>query len=127
MKKIVIFLFGAILLSSCSVYTASISETMPQIQLEMNDVDVSDEVTATASVKVYFGIFVTGARKLSAANSTYGARVNGASQRAASYKLMQSNPDYDFILYPKYETKYSGGLFVSSETTTVTAKLGRLK
>ena len=127
MKKLFLSVLSALLLSSCSMYTSSISESLPQLQLNLDNIEVSEEVSASSSVKVYFGVFVTGVRKQSASSSTYGARVSGASQRAANYKLLEANPDYDFIMYPKYRTKYTGGLFISSETTTVTAKLGRLK
>ena len=109
------------------MYTASMSESLPEVRLDLNDLDISKVMQASATVKVYFGIFVTGGNKYSASSSTYGSKTKTSSQAAAAYRLIQSNSDYDFIMYPKYETKSTGGLFIKSETTTVTAKLGKLK
>ena len=127
MKKLLFFVFATLMFSSCSIHTASMSESLPQVSLDLDDLDVSAPMQASARVTVYFGIIVTGANKQSASSSTYGAKTRTSSQAAAAYKLIQSNPEYDFIMYPKYETKSSGGLFIKTETTTVTAKLGKLK
>jgi|TARA_B110000444_G_scaffold245761_1_gene266598 hypothetical protein len=127
MKNLLLFAFTALILSSCSMYTASMSESLPEVRLDLNDLDISKVMQASATVKVYFGIFVTGGNKYSASSSTYGSKTKTSSQAAAAYRLIQSNSDYDFIMYPKYETKSTGGLFIKSETTTVTAKLGKLK
>ena len=127
MKNLFLFAFTALILSSCSMYTASMSESLPEVRLDLNDLDISKVMQASATVKVYFGIFVTGGNKNLASSSTYGSKTKTSSQAAAAYRLIQSNSDYDFIMYPKYETKSTGGLFIKSETTTVTAKLGKLK
>ena len=127
MKKLLIFAFAGLVFSSCSIHTASMSESLPEVSLDLDDLDVSAPMQASATVTVYFGLFATGANKQSASSSTYGAKTRTSSQAAAAYKLIQSNPEYDFIMYPKYETKSRGGLFVQKETTTVTAKLGKLK
>ncbi|MDC0376951.1 hypothetical protein OAM98_04020 [Schleiferiaceae bacterium] len=127
MKKLLIFAFAGLVFSSCSIHTASMSESLPEVSLDLDDLDVSAPMQASATVTVYFGVFATGANKQSASSSTYGAKTRTSSQAAAAYKLIQSNPEYDFIMYPKYETKSRGGLFVQKETTTVTAKLGKLK
>jgi hypothetical protein len=127
MKKLLIFAFAGLVFSSCSIYTTSMSESLPEVSLDLDDLDVSAPMQASATVTVYFGVFATGANKQSASSSTYGAKTRTSSQAAAAYKLIQSNPEYDFIMYPKYETESRGGLFVQKETTTVTAKLGKLK
>jgi len=127
MKKLLLFVFASSILSSCSVHTASISESLPQVSLDLDDLEISAPKQASGSVTVYFGIFVTGANKQSTPSSTYGAKTRTSSQAVACYNLIQSNPEYDFILYPKFETKTSGGNFIRIETTTVTAKLGKLK
>ena len=127
MKNLLLFAFTALMFSSCSIYTASMSESLPEIRLDLNDLDISNDMQASATVKVYFGIFVTGANKQSASSSTYGSKTKTSSQAAAAYNLIKSNSDYDFIMYPKYETRATGGLFIKSETTTVTVKLGKLK
>ena len=127
MKKLLIFTIAALVFSSCSIYTTSMSESLPEVSLDLDDLDVSAPMQASAKVTVYLGIFVTGADKQSASSSTYGAKTRTSSQAAAAFNLIQSNPEYDFIMYPKYETKSTGGLFVKRETTTVRAKLGKLK
>ena len=127
MKKLLLFVFAALTFSSCSSLTASMSESLPEVSLDLDDIDVSPSMQASAKVTVYLGFIVTGANKQSASSSTYGAKTRTSSQAATAYNLIQSNPEYDFIMYPKYETKTSGGLFVKRETTTVTAKLGKLK
>ena len=127
MKKLLIFALAGLVFSSCSIHTTSMSESLPEVSLDLDDLDVSAPMQASATVTVYFGVFATGANKQSASSSTYGAKTRTSSQAAAAYKLIQSNPEYDFIMYPKYETKSRGGLFVQKETTTVTAKLGKLK
>ena len=127
MKKLLLIVFGALIFSSCSIHTTSMSESLPEVSLDLDDLDVSAPMQASAKVTVYLGIFVTGANKQSASSSTYGAKTRTSSQAAAAYNLIQSNPEYDFIMYPKYETKSTGGLFVKTEITTVTAKLGKLK
>jgi hypothetical protein len=127
MKKVLLFALIPFVLSACTMQSASISETLPEVSLNMNDLDISPTVSASATVTIYFGIFVTGANKQSASTNTYGSKTKTSSQAAAAYTLIKSNPEYDFIMYPRYETKTFGGFFVTTETTKVTAKLGKLK
>jgi|SaaInlV_120m_DNA_3_1039746.scaffolds.fasta_scaffold48401_1 hypothetical protein len=131
MKKIILAFVAITMLGSCSAYRTSMNANMPQLEISLGDVEISEEYSATASVKVYIGLIRTGANKLSS-SPAQGMTVRGASQRAATYKLLKEHPDYDFVMYPKFNTKYQGGILAALglynvETTTVTAKLGKLK
>lgn len=60
-----------------------------------------------------------------------GAAVVDPTANYALYEMMQANPGYDVVFYPKYETTVKRpigiGFIVKTTTVKVTARLGKIK
>lgn len=131
-------------LSSCTTFNHSMKEPNTRVNLNKSDFTLSDQVTASAtSTKIFFIDFERlftkkiGVVKHDAKNNISYANIpvvgNLISDKTANYslyELMASNPGYDVVFYPQYETKIVRpvgiGFIVKVTTVKTTARLGKL-
>jgi hypothetical protein len=125
-------------LSSCSSLSRSMREPLVRFDLNANDMELSDPVTGTATSVRILGI--DWERLFSNSYASTGVYVIGdimnsafsvvpGSKEFAIYDMIEKNPGWDFVVYPQYhtDTYHVLGLLYSRSTTTVTARMGRLK
>lgn len=135
---------AAIFFSGCTTIHKSMREPNVRVELNKGDFTLSGQVTAEAkSVKIigidWQRLFMKktggvegGAAGINLANlPVIGNVVSDKTSNYALYELMNTNPGYDVIFYPQYETKVVKpiiGIGFFSKTTTVktTARLGKL-
>jgi spermidine/putrescine-binding protein len=134
-------------LSSCTTFNHSMREPNTRVNLNKSDFTLSDQVTASAtSTKIFFIDFErlftkkTGVVEHDAPatniNITYanipvvGNLISDKTANYSLYELMTSNPGYDVVFYPQYETKIVRpvgiGFIVKVTTVKTTARLGKL-
>jgi len=132
------------LASSCTTINKSMREPNTRVNFNKTDFSLSDQVTAEATSTKILGIDFK--RFFSKTTGTIEGGAVGISlalipvvgnilvdktANYALYNLMSSNPGYDVVFYPQYESKVSKpilGLGFLTKTTTVktTARLGKL-
>lgn len=137
--KLVLIATLAVAFSSCSLSRHAMREPNSYLELKMSDFVISDQVSAEATTTRVFGI--DWARLF---NKKMGD-INGPSAASipvigsvifeptvdySLYNLMQTNPGYDVVLYPQYETKVQRpiglGFIIKTTTVKTTARLGKL-
>lgn len=122
--------------SSCTTLSRSMREPNVRIELNADDMILSEPVSGTATVVRVFGIDWKRLFKGEYASSmapimgiTPELLPEGSSQ--AIYDMLEKNPGWDFVMYPQTKSeRYSVlglGLLYSETETTVTARLGKLK
>jgi hypothetical protein len=130
--------------SSCSSINQSMREPNTRVNFKKSDFTLSAQVTGEAKTTRILGIdwrrltssktgTVEGA-SLSISLASIPVVGNILADRTANYalyELMVSNPGYDVVFYPQYETKVSkpflGLGFIKTVTTVkTTARLGKL-
>lgn len=148
MKKLMTILgvvfFTSILFSSCSTTHKTMREPNVRVDLTKSDFTLSDQVKAEAKSTTIIGIDFTrlftkktgsvegGAAAISIASlPVIGNLLSDKTANYALYELMNSNPGYDVIFYPQYETKVVKPIlgigFLTKITTVETkARLGKL-
>ncbi len=150
MKKIsfkLLLLTGIVIaaLSSCTTLNHSMREPNTLVNLNKSDFTLSDQVTAQAEAVKILGIDFarlfkkkTGVIEGSGSSSISLASIpvigNFASDKTANYslyELMISNPGFDVVFYPQYETKVIKpilgiGFLTKITTVKTTARLGKL-
>jgi hypothetical protein len=142
------FLFTGILiatLSSCTTLNHSMREPYTRINLNKSDFTLSDQLTAEATSTKILGIDFErlftkktgvveggGAAAISIASiPVVGNLVADKTANYSLYNLMNSNPGYDVVFYPQYETKVFKpilgiGFLTKITTVKTTARLGKL-
>ncbi len=131
-------------LSSCTTLNHSMREPNTRVNLNKSDFTLSDQVSANAtSTKILgidferlftkkTGVVEGGVEAISLASiPVVGNLVSDKTSNYALYELMTSNPGYDVVFYPQYETKvikpFLGIGFITKITTVKTkARLGKL-
>ncbi len=152
MKKnivhIFVMLFAVAALSSCTTYNKTLREPNVLVELEKADFSLSGQVSAEASSTKILMIdferlftkkngYITGGAASSgislASIPVIGSALSGIDPTAnyALYDLMEGNPGYDVVFYPRYDTKISRpflgiGFIVKTTTVKATARLGKL-
>jgi len=131
MKKITLLLLVLLSITSCTSLTSTIKNTTNYIEFKKNDFEYTKQVSSTANINFLFGFSLNNTRKSGkfsdGSTSIVGFRTKlNKAEDVAIYKLLQENPGYDLVLYPKFDTKSSGFIFTSAEVT-VTARLAKLK
>jgi len=149
MKKVISY-FGAVILavvfiSSCTTLDHSMREPNTKVNLNKSDFALSDQVTGDATTVTIFGIdwarlFM---KRSGSVNSSGASGISLSSipvvggylgDRTASYslyQLMTTNPGYDVVFYPQYETKIIKpilgiGFLTKITIVKTTARLGKL-
>ncbi len=143
-KLLNLFFVGsvALLLHSCSASTRGISKQNIWYELGRNDMDVSEQKTATAEqTKILCIDFdrlfnkesgnfnASGYAGVDGAIPIVGSFINPTTvQNYALYNLLSQEPSWDFVVYPRFEQTSSGIPFFFMKTTAkVTARLGKIK
>ena len=124
--------------ASCSTMTHSMREPLVRFDLNAHDMELSAPVTGTATCVRVLGI--DWQRLFSNTSASTGIYVIGdllnstvapGSKEYAVYDMIEKNPGWDFVVYPQYHSEnhrfWGLGLIYSKTTTTVTARMGRLK
>jgi len=131
--------------SSCTTLNHSMREPNAKINLNKSDFSLSDQVSAEAiSIKIigidWARLFtkktgeVAGGGSSSISLASIPVIGNFASDKTANYslyELMSSNPGYDVVFYPQYETKVLKpvlgiGFLTTITTVKTTARLGKM-
>ena len=130
--------------SSCTTLNRSMKEPNTRVNLNKSDFSLSDQVTGEATSVKIIGIDwgrltskktgVIDASSLSLSLATIPVIGNILLDKTSNYSLyemMNSNPGYDVVFYPQYETKVSKpilgiGFFKKTTTVKTTARLGKL-
>ena len=142
-KAIAPVLLLALTITSCTSINKSMKEPFTRVELQMEDFELSGQVTAEANSTRILGIDFsrlftvrTGTIESQAVGFTIanipvvGNIVMDPTANYALYELMKANPGYDVIFYPQYESKVVRPLGIgifSTSTVKVTARLGKLK
>jgi len=131
--------------ASCTTLNRSMREPNTRVNLNKSDFSLSEQVSAEATSTKIFGIdfariFMSktgavdnGAASISLANiPVVGSLLSpDKTTNYALYNLMSSNPGYDVVFYPQYETKVFKpvlgiGLITKITKVKTTARLGKL-
>ena len=131
--------------ASCTTLNHSMREPNTRVNFTKSDFTLSEQVSAEdKTVKILgidferlfkkeTGVVDNGASSISLANMpVVGTVLYDKTSNYALYNLMFTNPGYDVIFYPQYETKISKpvlglGFIVKITKVKTTARLGKLK
>jgi hypothetical protein len=131
--------------ASCTTLNHSMREPNTRVNFTKSDFTLSEQVSAEdKTVKILgidferlfkkeTGVVDNGASSISLANMpVIGTVLYDKTSNYALYNLMYTNPGYDVIFYPQYETKISKpalglGFIVKITKVKTTARLGKLK
>jgi hypothetical protein len=131
--------------ASCTTLNHSMREPNTRVNFTKSDFTLSEQVSAEdKTVKILgidferlfkkeTGVVDNGASSISLANMpVIGTVLYDKTSNYALYNLMFTNPGYDVIFYPQYETKISKpvlglGFIVKITKVKTTARLGKLK
>ena len=130
--------------ASCTTLNHSMREPNTRVNFTKSDFSLSEQVSAEdKTVKILgidferlfkkeTGVVDNGASSISLANMpVIGNVLYDKTSNYALYNLMYTNPGYDVIFYPQYETKISKplllGCIVKITKVKTTARLGKLK
>lgn len=131
--------------ASCTTLNHSMREPNTRVNFTKSDFTLSEQVSAEdKTVKILgidferlfkkeTGVVDNGASSISLANMpVVGNVLYDKTSNYALYNLMFTNPGYDVIFYPQYETKISKpvlglGFIVKITKVKTTARLGKLK
>ena len=141
-----LFLIGAVgtMMYSCTSVGSGISKNNYIYEFGRNDIEVSDRKSAEASSTRIFGIDFARLFKKERGNFSsdgYAGVTDGFAvpivgslidpttvQNYALFNLINAEPDYDFVMYPRFEQKTSGIPFIFTTTNAkVSARLGKFK
>jgi len=131
--------------ASCTTLNRSMREPNTRVNLTKSDFTLSEQVSAEdKTVKILgidferlfkkeTGVVDNGASSISMANiPVIGTVLYDKTSNYALYNLMYTNPGYDVIFYPQYETKIIKpvlgiGFIVKITKVKTTARLGKVK
>lgn len=143
MKKLQVLFFAVALLAagtlttSCTYNSRAMSNSNAHLQLESDDVTISESMSASAKETKIFGIDWKRLFKKEVGMYGRGAALSipiigttptSRAQGYAIYKLLKANPEYDAVMYPMFEgtSKNILGIVVTTDVT-VKAKLVKVK
>ena len=139
MKKfrfLLILAVAVLTFSSCTTLTRTMREPNVRIELDADDLVLSEPVTGTATVIRVLGIdwkrlFKSEGAYASAPIMGLTPELLPAGSNQAIYDMLEKNPGWDFVMYPQAKSEsyrvWGLGLLYSETETTVTARLGKLK
>ena len=143
--KITMFVSIVTAFSSCTTLKHSMREANVVLELSKSDFSLSQQVTADATCTKIFGIDFARLQKSKTGViegggvsislgriPVIGNFVADKTANYALYELMNSNPGYDVVFYPQFETKvvmpfFGLGFLTKITTVKATARLGKLK
>ena len=134
MKKILLIgIVGMLALSSCTTYNKTMKQPWSQVDINMDDFNLSDQQSAEATSVTILGLdferlFVKkmgGDGSLAASLPIVGQYLSDPTTSYAMYNLLENNDDADFIFYPQIEKKTICpiiGICLINKITTVNVK-----
>ena len=138
LKNLTLVIIAVMTLASCSTVSKSMREPLVRFDITADDMELSAPVTGTATCTRVLGI--DWEHLFSTSYASTGIYVIGdlmnsnivpGAKEFAVYDMIEKNPGWDFVVYPQYHTDnyrvWGLGLIYSRTTTTVTARMGRLK
>lgn len=138
MKKSVILIACAVIMlcASCVSTKKTMPSAMPEIKVELKDLEISERMEAKATTVKVFGIDwsrlfsdETGAIRGSLYGLTPGV---DKTDLYALYALMRQNEDYDIVMYPQFNEVVSKpflglGAIVTITDVKVSARMAKLR
>ncbi len=147
-KNLTMAMYVAVIvaLSSCTTLNQTMREPNTRLNLNKSDFVLSDQVTAEAKTVKVLGIdwariFIQKTGSVNKDGASAGINTasipvigNLTADNTANYslyQLMNTNPGYDVVFYPQYETKILKpilgiGFLTKISTVKTTARLGKL-
>lgn len=126
----------AIMCTGCVTSKIDITGSTPLINLDLNDLEVTEQVEATAVSTKVFGIDwerLVASNEASIKGSVYSGLLNfDNTEYYAVYNLLKKNPGYDIVLYPQFHKVTRkpvlgmGAIYMVTEVK-VTARMAKLK
>jgi hypothetical protein len=139
MKKISILVVVAVmamLMGSCMSTQMTVSRSVPEIQLKPENLDITQQMEATAVTVRVFGIDwerLFSSRSAAIRGSVYTpVPIVDKTDQYAVYSLLKQNEGYDMVLYPQFTTVVRkpflglGAIYKVTEVK-VTARMAKLK
>jgi hypothetical protein len=144
MKKIVLLFAIATVLASCTTMKRTMREPNTKVNLVKTDFTLSDQVSAEAKTTKIISIdwdrlFMKKTATVIGSSSSIsfasipviGSFVSDKTANYALYELMTSNPGFDVVFYPQFETTIERpllgiGFIYKKITVKATARLGKL-
>jgi len=140
MKRLLLVAIAAfgMSVSSCTMMNYGMKRQENYVHFDRTDLDLSAQFSAEGkSVKIFMidwsRLFAPGHHPDGYFTKNGGVPIIGSpsadcASREALHKIIKDHPDYDFIIYPRYEEKVSGFWpFFSISTAKVTARLAKIK
>lgn len=139
MKKtsiLVVVAVMAMLMGSCMSTQMTVSRSVPEIQLKPENLDITQQMEATAVTVRVFGIDwerLFSSRSAAIRGSVYTpVPIVDKTDQYAVYSLLKQNEGYDMVLYPQFTTVVRkpflglGAIYKVTEVK-VTARMAKLK
>ena len=139
MKKtsiLVVVAVMAMLMGSCMSTRMTVSRSVPEIQLKPENLDITQQMEATAVTVRVFGIDwerLFSSRSAAIRGSVYTpVPIVDKTDQYAVYSLLKQNEGYDMVLYPQFTTVVRkpflglGAIYKVTEVK-VTARMAKLK
>lgn len=146
MKSFLYCIVVAVAFSACTTINKSMKEPNVLVNLDKEDFELSEQVSATATTTRILGIdfqriFTKRSGSINQSNvlninytsiPVIGNILKDKASSYALYELMYQNEGYDVIFYPQYESKsikpFLGvGFILNITEVKTTARLGKLK
>ena len=124
------------LCTSCVSTKRTMQSSMPEIKVELKDLEISERMEAKSTTVKVFGI--DWARLFSNESAAISGSLYGVmpfvdkTDLYALYNLMRQNEDYDIVLYPQFNEVVSKpflglGIIVQITDVKVTARMAKLR
>ena len=126
----------ALMCTGCMSSKVDISGSTPLINLDPADLEISEQVEATAVCVKVFGVDwerLTIVNEATVKGSVYSGLLNfDNTEYYAIYNLLKKNPGYDMVLYPQFhkvtrKPVLGLGLIYQETEVKVTARMAKLK
>ncbi len=117
----------AALFSSCATTQNTSTRsavTLPGITMDRSDYMLTDDMEASAEVKITFGIFYKGVDRNNLKVGKVSGYGSGMDEKMAIFNLIENNPDVDYLTNIRVMKTYKKGFLGISKTykTKVIAK-----
>lgn len=135
MKKL--FKLAGVLAVSASLFSCSTTQntatrsavTLPGITMERSDYELTDDIEASAEVKVTLNMFYKGIDRRNVKVGKVSGYGSGMDEKLAIFNLIENNPDVDYLTNIRVMKTYTKGFLGISKTykTKVIAKGIKIK
>ena len=136
-KRLLLLLgVAALMCTSCMTTKLDITGSTPLVNLDPDDLEITEQVEATAVCVRVFGVDwdrLFSSSEAVVKGSVYSGLLNfDNTEFYAIYNLLKKNPGYDMVLYPQFhkvnrKPVLGLGLIYQETEVKVTARMARLK